>query len=231
MKKLLSLFLAVVMAFGMIVIVPANAVELEEVNVTLSSVEVEPGESFALKLTADKALTAARARVEFDSTKFELTNVVMANGETNFNDPTYDQSVGFVQIFAIALEEGDLTTAFELDVTFEFTAKADIADGEYTFTVSAVDGDNFFGEDCETELAPVFTNGVVTVKEEAPAVLGDINGDGVFNYGDVSKLYAIFRKKSEAGEGVNTDINGDGSFNYGDVSKLYAIFRKKASFN
>ena len=32
----------------------------------------------------------------------------MANGETNFNDPTYDQSVGFVQIFAIALEEGDL---------------------------------------------------------------------------------------------------------------------------
>lgn len=229
MKKLVSLFLAVIMAFGMVVAIPANAVELEEVNVTLGSAKIEAGESFTLKLTADKILTAARARVEFDSTKFELTNVVMANGETNFNDPTYDQSVGSVQIFAIDLE--DVTASFELDVTFEFTAKADIADGEYTFTVSAVDGDNFFGEDCETELAPVFTNGVVTVEEEEPAVPGDINGDGKFNYSDVSKLYAIFRKKSEAAEGVNTDINGDGKFNYSDVSKLYAIFRKKATFN
>ncbi len=60
---------------------------------------------------------------------------------------------------------------------------------------------------------------------------GDINGDGIFNYSDVSKLYAIFRKKSSAPEDVDTDINGDGKFNYSDVSKLYAIFRKKATFS
>lgn len=229
MKKLVSLFLAVIMAFGMVVAIPANAVELEEVNVTLGSAKIEAGESFTLKLTADKILTAARARVEFDSTKFELTNVVMANGETNFNDPTYDQSAGSVQIFAIDLE--DVTASFELDVTFEFTAKADIADGEYTFTVSAVDGDNFFGEDCETELAPVFTNGVVTVEEEEPAVPGDITGDGEFKYDDVTMLYAIFREKADKPEGVDLDFTDDGEFKYDDVTKLYAIFRGKANFN
>ncbi len=183
------------MAFGMVVAVPVVAEEtLENISVTLSSAKATAGESFALTLTADKVLTAARVRLSFDSTKFELKNVVMANGEPNFKDPTYDQSVGFVQIFSMDLEE--LTTAFELDVTFEFTVKEDVAEGDYTFELSAVEEDPFFGEDFETELLPVFTNGVVTVEEEEAAVPGDMDGNGIIEYTDVSKLYAIFRGKA-----------------------------------
>ncbi len=68
----------------------------------------------------------------------------------------------------------------------------------------------------------------ITITDQIP---GDVNGDGVFNYTDVSKLYAYFRKKATISENIDTDINGDGAFNYTDVSKLYAIFRKKADFN
>ena len=59
---------------------------------------------------------------------------------------------------------------------------------------------------------------------------GDINGDGVFNYLDVAKLYAFYRGKTSLSELVEMDINGDGVFNYLDVAKLYAIHRGKATF-
>ncbi len=60
---------------------------------------------------------------------------------------------------------------------------------------------------------------------------GDINGDGKFDYYDVSKLFAYYRKKATLDASVDTDVNGDGKFDYYDVSKLYAIFRGKAAFN
>ena len=60
---------------------------------------------------------------------------------------------------------------------------------------------------------------------------GDINGDGTFDYYDVSKLFAVFRGKSTIDSSVDIDINGDGIFDYYDVSKLFAIHRGKATFN
>ncbi len=84
-----------------------------------------------------------------------------------------------------------------------------------------------------TEQGDVLSNvessyAAVTVTDQVP---GDVNGDGKFDYSDVAKLYALFRKKTTVSENIDTDINGDGQFNYSDVSKLYAIFRKKATFN
>jgi len=60
---------------------------------------------------------------------------------------------------------------------------------------------------------------------------GDINGDEVFDYYDVSKLFAFYRNKTTLDESIDTDINGDGTFDYYDVSKLFAIYRGKATFN
>lgn len=68
----------------------------------------------------------------------------------------------------------------------------------------------------------------INVTDKVP---GDVNGDGKFNYLDVSKLYAVYRKKTTVSEDINLDINGDGEFKYTDVSKLYAIYRNKAKFN
>ncbi len=68
-----------------------------------------------------------------------------------------------------------------------------------------------------------FTPGDVDPK---PTVPGDISGDGVLDYFDVTALYAAY----QSGE-VNTDVmdvNHDGVVDYYDVSKLYAAFRGTA---
>ena len=69
-----------------------------------------------------------------------------------------------------------------------------------------------------------FTPGDVDPK---PTIPGDISGDGVLDYFDVTALYAAY----QSGE-VDTDVmdvNHDGVVDYYDVSKLYAAFRGTAT--
>ena len=69
-----------------------------------------------------------------------------------------------------------------------------------------------------------FTPGAVDPK---PTIPGDISGDGVLDYFDVTALYAAY----QSGE-VDTevmDVNHDGVVDYYDVSKLYAAFRGTAT--
>ena len=69
-----------------------------------------------------------------------------------------------------------------------------------------------------------FTPGAV---DPNPTIPGDISGDGVLDYFDVTALYAAY----QSGE-VDTevmDVNHDGVVDYYDVSKLYAAFRGTAT--
>lgn len=60
---------------------------------------------------------------------------------------------------------------------------------------------------------------------ETGDVPGDINGDGVFNYADIAKLYACYTGKATV-DAALCDYNGDGVFDYYDVARLYADYRK-----
>ena len=64
-----------------------------------------------------------------------------------------------------------------------------------------------------------------TFVPETGDVPGDINGDGVFNYADITKLYACYTGKAVADADL-CDYNGDGVFDYYDVARLYADYRK-----
>ncbi len=68
----------------------------------------------------------------------------------------------------------------------------------------------------------------IQVTDQIP---GDIDGDGMFNYYDVAKLYAFYRGRITLDKWVITDVNGDGTFDYYDVSKIYAVYRGRSSFN
>ena len=59
-------------------------------------------------------------------------------------------------------------------------------------------------------------------------LIGDVNGDGRVNTGDVSKIYAHAKKSTllEGYEFLCADINGDGRVNTGDTSKAYAHAKK-----
>lgn len=59
------------------------------------------------------------------------------------------------------------------------------------------------------------------------SIPGDVNGDGVLNYYDVTKLYSCYRRLTEIDNELVKDINGDGAFNYLDVAKLYNMLRNQ----
>lgn len=82
------------------------------------------------------------------------------------------------------------------------------------------------------ELGDIITSVFISEKsvEIVKRIPGDINGDDVFDYTDVAKLYAYFRGKTTIDDGINIDFNNDGTFDYTDVAKLYAIFRGKSTF-
>ena len=60
-------------------------------------------------------------------------------------------------------------------------------------------------------------------------ILGDVNGDGVLDYYDVTKLYSCYRRQTEIDNALVKDITGDGIFNYLDIAKLSAMLRNQNS--
>ena len=69
-----------------------------------------------------------------------------------------------------------------------------------------------------------FTPGSV---DPDPSIPGDIDGNGVLNYFDVSTLYAAYL--SGEVDPATMDVNTDGVVDYFDVAKLYAAFRGTVS--
>ncbi len=109
-------------------------------------------------------------------------------------------------------------------ITVTAQVAADAAVGERKLTLANV----MLSDDLGERVTNVqYEYAAVQITDQIP---GDINGDFVFNYYDVARLYAFFRGKITLDPWVITDINGDGTFNYYDVTKLYAIFRGKAVF-
>ena len=56
-----------------------------------------------------------------------------------------------------------------------------------------------------------------------PTVPGDLTGDGVLDYFDISALYSAYQ--SGEVDPATMDVNNDGVVDYYDVAKLYAAFR------
>ena len=94
--------------------------------------------------------------------------------------------------------------------------------GEYTFSFSKL---NHVTRDYAVTVAA----GETTIDAKLH-LIGDVNGDGRVNTGDVSKMYAHAKKSStlEGYEFACADINGDGRVNTGDTSKAYAHAKKTA---
>ena len=70
-------------------------------------------------------------------------------------------------------------------------------------------------------------NTATFVPESKPTVPGDIDGNGVLDYFDVSTLYAAYL--SGEVDPATMNVNNDGVVDYYDVAKLYAAFRGTVS--
>ena len=62
------------------------------------------------------------------------------------------------------------------------------------------------------------------------SVLGDLNGDGKIDVGDVAKVYRGFKNNNLVNyEKYSGDVTGDGYINVGDAAKLYRYIKKRIS--
>ena len=62
-------------------------------------------------------------------------------------------------------------------------------------------------------------------RHKTAVLMPDFNGDGTFDYYDITKLYSCFRGKTTLPEDTYTDFDGDGTFGYYDITRLYGIYR------
>ncbi len=120
------------------------------------------------------------------------------------------------------LELTDSPKTLIVSVTYTVNQNADV--GNMNLNIENAKITNEFGD--------IITSVFIDEKsvEIVKRIPGDINGDDVFDYTDVAKLYAYFRGKTTIDDGINIDFNNDGTFDYTDVAKLYAIFRGKSTF-
>ncbi len=106
--------------------------------------------------------------------------------------------------------------------TITLSVSTDAAVGDRTLSLEDIAVSDTKG-DPVTAVKTVY--GTLTVVDYIP---GDINDDGVFDYYDVTKLYAYFCGKTTTDNTSILDVNGDGTFDYFDVAKLYAVYRGDA---
>lgn len=120
------------------------------------------------------------------------------------------------------LESTNMPKMLIVSVTYAVDPNTDI--GERTLSIENAKITNESGD--------IITAVLINEKkvEIIKRLAGDINGDDVFDYTDVAKLYAYFREKTTIDSDIDVDFNKDGSFDYADVAKLYAIFRGKSDF-
>lgn len=148
-----------------------------------------------------------------------VTNITTTNSNINIDEISDKWMISVLGGLAKHDSEKD-----EL-VTVTVQVASDARLGSRTLTLSNLMVSNESGDKVS---AIQYEYATIEITDQVP---GDINGDGTFDYYDVSKLYAYYRNKTTLSESIDKDINGDGNFDYYDVSKLYAIYRGKANFN
>ena len=171
--------------------------------------DVYAGETFTVEVSVENnpGICSFSFGINYDSSKFTLDSVEV-NPELGGNF-TFGQK-------AVWVAAGDYTADGVL-FTITFTANNDVQLGESAVSLSYSNGDiiNFNEDDVDFNLTP----GTITIVE-FEHIPGDINGDGVVNSKDLTRLTRVF-----AGDDVTyveeaLDVNGDGSVNMKDLVRL-----------
>lgn len=98
------------------------------------------------------------------------------------------------------------------------------ANSYFTFSYNKVDGYDGFGRtEADITVTPISFK---VQNNNVPYSLGDINGNGRIDYGDISLLIAYTGKLTQLSELEKSaaDVNGDGRVNINDVIKLESIY-------
>lgn len=131
-----------------------------------------------------------------------VTNIITTNSNINID------KIGDKWMISVlgGLAKTDAEKEELITVTVQVASDAEL--GARTLTLSNLMLSNESGDKVS---AIKYEYASIEITDQIP---GDINGDGTFDYYDVSKLYAYYRNKTTLSESVDTDVNGDGGFDY-----------------
>ena len=184
-------------------------------NLIISSHEALAGETIQVTVSLENnpGLASAILNVSFDTSILTLQSVeynTAMGGQTvypqNMNSPV---TLYWVSPFADMSEDCVFAT-----LTFKVSENA--KEGDNTKVNISYDADNVYNL-AEENVALNVKPGTVTVIDYIP---GDINGDGVLNNKDVTRLMQYFAGWDVTVNTPALDVNNDGSHNNKDVTRL-----------
>ena len=194
---------------------PTPPVPTTTATIVVDSKEAMPGETIKVNvnLTDNPGLASAILNVSFDTRILTLQSVEYNSamgGQTvypqNMNSPV---TLYWVSPFADMSEDCVFAT-----LTFKVSENA--KEGDNTTVNISYDADNVYNL-AEENVALNVKPGTVTVIDYIP---GDINGDGVLNNKDVTRLMQYFAGWDVTVNTPALDVNNDGSHNNKDVTRL-----------
>ena len=163
--------------------------------------------TFTLTENADGSLTLSYTTAQPDPT-------VTVSGSVNTG------AAGITTIELMA--DGAVVASTKADGKTGTYTISNVPAGSYTLKVSKANH--------VTREYPLSVSTAAVTQDVKIHLIGDVNGDGRVNTGDVSKIYAHAKKTTlmDGYEFLCADINGDGRVNTGDTSKAYAHAKKTA---
>lgn len=214
-NRMLSLLLAMVMVFTMI---PTTVFAASpEMTLRASQVSALSGSTVdvTLDLEGNPGLAAMKVKVAFDSEILTLTNVAFNEGMGGqYQMPQTMNSPVSLTWYNGA---GNFTEANANFATLTFRVSETAYAGDVT-ELSVTYNPSDIYDITETDIALNVINGSVTILDCVP---GDINGDGVANLKDQTRMFQYLADWEVEVNELVLDTNGDGSINLKDQTRLF----------
>ncbi len=221
-SRFIAFLMAMVMAFTLLPTVAFAATD--PLTLRISSETAAPGKEIQVKLSLENnpGIASVKVKVGFGS-ELTLTNVEFNSAELGGTSTPPQNLTSPVTLSWLRPTQGNYYDD-SLFATLTFTVNSDaigVGENEKNVTITATyDQDNVYDE-TEQNVPMTVIDGQVKITNY---IAGDINGDGVCNQKDLTRLFQHYADWDVWVNRPVMDVNGDGSLNQKDLTRLCQYF-------
>ena len=221
-SRFIAFLMAMVMAFTLLPTVAFAATD--PLTLRISSETAAPGKEIQVKLSLENnpGIASVKVKVGFGS-ELTLTNVEFNSAELGGTSTLPQKLTSPVTLSWIRPTQGNYYDD-SLFAILTFTVNSDaigVGENEKNVKITATyDQDNVYDE-TEKNVPMTVIDGQVKITNY---IAGDINGDGVCNQKDLTRLFQHYADWDVWVNRPVMDVNGDGSLNQKDLTRLCQYF-------
>ena len=164
------------------------------------------------------AINGIQFDVEYPSAYFEPTDELVTTARTAGLSVS-QRSIGAnsVRYFFYSLNDAEIAAGEGKILAFKLHAKGDTPTGSYTLRITNV---KLGTADMVNKYAGTNINSTFNVNNY---LLGDVNGDGRVDSGDVMAIYSVMAGNGSQKMRARANVNGDSQVDSGDIMAVYSI--------